>query len=99
MKQSKLKYIITEAVLQTLIEESGHLYEEDHKYSYENGIKWGRKYKMEGKTLEQLLENFPNLPRDFIKGFKTGYGDSTWMKFNDKLTNWLAQLGSSRLRQ
>lgn len=99
MKQSKLKYIITEAVIRTLNEDSKYLCEEDYKYDYEGGIKWGRKYKMEGKTLEQLLKSFPDLPRSFIRGFKVGYGDFTWMKFNDKLTNWLARFGSSKLRK
>jgi hypothetical protein len=61
----------------------------DPKWQYENGKKWGVKDKLAGT--ERELDKYPD---PFVKGYKEVQSPGWWTKFNDKLTQLLAQLGS-----
>jgi hypothetical protein len=59
------------------------------KWQYENGKKWGVKDKLSG--VERELDKYSP---SFVKGYKEVQSPGWWTKFNDKLTQLLAQLGS-----
>jgi len=93
MKPTELKLIITEVILQSLNETLCEVYGDD-EWNYQNGVKWGIKDKLTNTQRE--LDKYPPA---FVKGYKAVQREGWWQKFNDKLTNWLGQLGSSRLHQ
>jgi len=65
----------------------------DPKWQFENGKLWGAKDKISGTQRE--LDKYPPM---FAKGYKMVQEPGWWSKFNEKLTGFLADLGSSRLR-
>jgi len=88
MKSSQLK----EQVISILLES---LNEGDAAYEYAMGKKVGVRDRIAGK--KQHFD--PNhYPAAFIKGYNEIQSESWWQKFNEKLTDWLARMGSSRLR-
>lgn len=66
---------------------------QDPKFQYENGKKWGVKDKIAG--VERELDKYPPA---FAKGYREVQNPGWWSKFNEKLTQLLAQLGSGASR-
>lgn len=48
--------------------------------------------------LKDEKRDLSKYPPAFVKGYKQIARDSWWYKMNDKITNMLARMGSSRLR-
>ena len=61
----------------------------DPKWQYANGKKWGVKDKLAG--VDRELDKYPD---SFVKGYKEVQNPHWWNKFNNKLTDFLARLGS-----
>jgi hypothetical protein len=81
-----LKEMITESII------SG-LNESDTTYEEAMGRKWGVKDKLSG-----IKRDLSHYPSSFQKGYKQVQRESWWQKFNDKLTDYLARMGSGRLK-
>jgi len=61
----------------------------DPKWQYANGKKWGVKDKLAG--VDRELDKYPD---SFVKGYKEVQNPHWWNKFNNKLADFLARLGS-----
>ena len=59
---------------------------------YELGKKYGLKDKL--KNVKRDLNGYPPT---FIRGYKETRRESWWVRTNDRITRYLADLGSSRL--
>lgn len=87
--------------LKHLIEE-GSFESQDTEHEFRRGIAVAKADYLKG--YERDLD--PDyLPPAFLKGYKLGWkaarkarGDTWWNRFNDKITDLLARMGSSRLR-
>lgn len=86
MNQSDLKHVISEVLLR-------ELNEADTEYEYAQGKKWGMK-----DLLSDTKRDLSNFPPAFVKGYKEIQREGWWQRFNAKLTDYLARMGSSRLR-
>lgn len=103
MKPSDLKFLVTEALIQSLNESRADLKEGDDKYEFEQGKKWAIKHRTQGMGpkggLEYLLQRFPGLSPSFKKGYNVGHGVSMWNTFNGKLTDFLGRFGSGNVKR
>lgn len=79
--------------LKDMIREDMPLEEEDYEHEFKHGYAVGKKDARTG--YERDLEN---LPPAFIKGYKKAKREGWWYKMNDKITDMLARMGSSRLK-
>jgi hypothetical protein len=57
----------------------------------------GKKYGLKDK-LKDVKRDLSKHSPAFVKGYKEIRRESWWMRANDRLTRYLADLGSSRLR-
>lgn len=89
MKSSKLKSIVSEAVLHVLNEA-------DTAHEYAVGKAVGLRDKLAGKKPQRF--NPAHYPAAFINGYNEIQSEGWWQKFNAKITDYLARLGSSRIR-
>jgi hypothetical protein len=78
-----VKEYITEIVMKSLNEVTP-------EYGEALGRKWGMK-----DMLSDTKRDISSFPIEFQRGYKQIQRDKKWAKFNDKLTNWLTQLGYS----
>ena len=92
MKSLEAKKVLTEVLLESL-NESSILCEEDYEHEFRTGQKWGLKDKLSGTT-----RDISTLPAAFQKGYNSVRKEPWWQKFNAKLADYLARMGSSRLR-
>jgi hypothetical protein len=62
--------------------------------------KWYLVGKKLGKAdmLKDQKRDISKYPEEFQRGYKESARESWWYRMNDKITNALARLGSSRLR-
>ena len=86
VKSMILKELIMESVM-------SELNEEDTEYEEAMGRKWAMKDK-----LSDTKRDISAFPPAFQKGYKQIQREDWWTKFNDKITDYLARMGSSRLR-
>jgi len=98
MKYSELKSIIIESVLCSLNEESDIISEEDTEFEYKQGMKWAMKHRSDPKGTRFSDEDLKLYPKSFAKGYKKVMYGSWWDNFNNKLTNFLGNVGYSRTR-
>ena len=100
MKYTKLKPLIVESLIRSLNEvETLKFNGQDTAFEYRNGTKWGLKHRADprGKTFSD--EELNSYPKSFRKGYKNALYGSLWDRFNDRMTDFLGRLGSSRIRE
>lgn len=94
MKRFEVKQIFTEVLLEYLNEEQ-NLSSKQEQDLYKKGVALGVSDKM--KDINRKL-NGSEIPLAFIRGYTKARNESWWNKFNDRMTDYLARIGSSRLR-
>ncbi len=87
LTKSQLKEIITEVVLESLNEE-------DYEHEANQGRLWGLKDRANGR-----VRDISTMPRAFQKAYYKAYKDPLWQRINNRITDFLGRMGSSRLRQ
>lgn len=76
-----------------VIKETQLVGEEDYEHEFKQGYAWGKKDARTG--YERDLDD---MPAAFVKGYKKAKREGWWDRLNDRMTDLLARMGSSRLR-
>jgi hypothetical protein len=105
--RTELKNVITESLLEALNTPTNPPGEWDTKplsksdvsgynpeYERARGRKVGVQDKISGKN-----RDLSQYSADFQKGYKEVHKDGFWSRFNDRMTQWLANMGSSLIKR
>lgn len=94
MKSAEVKKAVQEVLLEHLNEVQPQMSAEDREL-YRKGVVLGASDKLKAVTRRLSPDK---LPQAFIDGYNSVRREGWWTKFNSKLTDYLARLGSSNLR-
>lgn len=92
MNREELKRLVLESMLETLNTPQGGQEQEKRDFAL------GQQYAVRDKKFGTTERNLEKQSKAFKKGYQSVMGGGWWQKFNDKLTNFMAGMGSSRLR-